>query len=271
MSLTFTILGCGSSMGVPRIALGWGNCDPNNPKNRRRRTALLIERRNAAGKVTRVLIDTPPDLRAQLLDANVDFLDGVLFTHEHADHTHGIDDLRPLFINRRRRVDIYLDKETSAVLHKRFDYCFVAPPGSDYPPIVTEHRLAPGRPVSIDGAGGPITALPVRQQHGDIVSLGFRIAGLAYSCDLSGLPDESVNALAGLDVWILDALRDQPHPSHFCVADALQWVARVAPKRAILTNLHSDLDYDVLRTRLPAQVEPAYDGLTIDLPSPTDG
>src|SRR5881296_744483 len=144
MSLKFTILGCGSSGGVPRPALGWGDCNPRNPKNRRRRTSLLVERRNSSG-VTRILVDTSPDLREQLLAADVDWLDAVLYTHEHADHCHGIDDLRGLFIHRRRRVDVYLDEATSEALRARFGYCFEAPAGSEYPPIVTEHRLAPGR------------------------------------------------------------------------------------------------------------------------------
>src|SRR5712691_10103855 len=144
MTLTFTILGCGSSSGVPRPALGWGECDPQNPKNRRRRCSLLVEQRNNAGGKTSILVDTSPDLREQLLDAQVDWLDAVLFTHEHADHTHGIDDLRALFIARRRRVDVYLDEHTSKAMHARFSYCFQAPPGSEYPPIVTEHRLTPG-------------------------------------------------------------------------------------------------------------------------------
>jgi phosphoribosyl 1,2-cyclic phosphate phosphodiesterase len=265
MTLSFTILGCGSSMGVPRVALGWGACDPNNPKNRRRRTSLLVERRNGSG-VTRVLIDTGPDLREQLLGAGVDWLDGVLFTHEHADHTHGIDDLRPLFIHRRRRVDVYLDERTSRLMNARFGYCFAKPAGSEYPPIVTEHRLVAGMPVTVEGQGGAITALPLLQHHGEISSLGFRFGDFAYSCDLCDLPPESAAALGGLKVWVLDALREEPHPSHFSVNDALAWVERLKPERAILTNLHSDLDYDVLRARLPAHVEPAFDGLRIDMP-----
>src|SRR5213594_3707620 len=140
MTASFTILGSGSSGGVPRPALGWGACDPSNPKNRRRRTSLLVERRNGAG-VTRVLVDTSPDLREQLLEAEVDWLDAVLFTHEHADHTHGIDDLRGLYIHRRRRVDVYLDEPTSKALRARFGYCFEAPVGSEYPPIVSDHRV----------------------------------------------------------------------------------------------------------------------------------
>ncbi len=169
MAASFTILGSGSSGGVPRPALGWGACDPNNPRNRRRRTSLLVERRNGAG-VTRVLVDTSPDLREQLLDADVNWLDAVLFTHEHADHTHGIDDLRGLFIHRRRRVDVYLDEPTSKAVRARFGYCFETPAGSEYPPIVTEHRLQAGLCVTVDGEGGPITALPVLQEHGDIAS-----------------------------------------------------------------------------------------------------
>jgi phosphoribosyl 1,2-cyclic phosphate phosphodiesterase len=264
MTLKFTILGCGSSGGVPRPALGWGACNPGNPRNRRRRTSLLVERRNASG-VTRVLVDTSPDLREQLLDAEVDWLDAVLFTHEHADHTHGIDDLRGLFIKRRRRVDVYLDEATSQAMRARFDYCFRSPPGSEYPPIVSEHRLVAGRSVTIDGEGGPIAALPVLQEHGDIPSLGFRFGALAYSCDLSGLPAESITALGGLEVWIVDALRYRPHPSHFSVEDALSWIERIRPARAVLTNLHSDLDYDDLRAKLPPRVEPAFDGLTINV------
>jgi phosphoribosyl 1,2-cyclic phosphate phosphodiesterase len=261
MSVTFTILGCGSSMGVPRVALGWGSCDPNNPKNRRRRCALLVERANAQGHLTRVLVDCSPDLRLQLLETQVDWLDGVLISHEHADHTHGIDDLRPLFIHRRRRVDVYLDEATSRALHARFGYCFMTPPGSEYPPILTEHRIEPGRPVAINGPGGPIEALPVLQNHGDIPSLGFRFGDVAYSADIKSLPEASLAALRGLDVWIVDALRKAPHPSHMNLEEALQWIDRVKPKRAILTNLHSDLDYAALRASLPDHIEPAYDGM----------
>jgi phosphoribosyl 1,2-cyclic phosphate phosphodiesterase len=265
MSLTFTILGCGSSMGVPRVALGWGSCDPNNPKNRRRRCALLVERAGAQGHVTRVLVDCTPDLREQLLGVEVDWLDGVLITHEHADHTHGIDDLRPLFVSKRRRVDVYLDEPTSRAMHARFGYCFMTPPGSEYPPILNERRLVAEHPVTIEGQGGPIGALPVLQEHGDIPSLGFRFGNVAYSADIKSLPPESVLAMAGLDVWIVDALRKAPHPSHFNLDEALEWIARIKPKRAILTNLHSDLDYEALRARLPADVEPGFDGMQFAL------
>jgi phosphoribosyl 1,2-cyclic phosphate phosphodiesterase len=262
VTLKVTILGCGSSGGVPRPALGWGDCDPKNPKNRRRRTSLLVECPGNGG-ATRVLVDTPPDLREQLLDAEVDWLDGVLYTHDHADHTHGIDDLRGFFLKRRQRVDVYLDERTAKVVRERFGYCFASSPGSEYPPILTERRLAAGTPVTIQGEGGAITALPFRQEHGDIPSLGFRFGNLAYSCDVSDIPDESLSALADLDVWIVDALRYRPHPSHFSLDDALRWIERIEPRRAILTNLHTDLDYEVLRGRLPAHIVPAFDGMSV--------
>ena len=265
MAFTFTILGCGSSAGVPRVGQGWGACDPNEPKNRRRRCSLLVERTEGGGRST-VLVDTTPDLRAQLLDAGVRSLEAVIYTHDHADHTHGIDDLRPLALFLGRRIDIYADAETSALLWSRFGYCFATPPGSEYPPFLAEHRIAAGKPVVIAGEGGEIRALPFQQEHGGGTTLGFRIGSLAYSCDVSGLPDESMAALAGLDVWILDALRYRSHPSHFSVDEALGWVDRVRPRRAILTNLHTDLDYATLRKALPQSVEPAYDGMKIELP-----
>jgi phosphoribosyl 1,2-cyclic phosphate phosphodiesterase len=267
MTLTVTILGCGSSAGVPRVGLGWGACDPSNPKNRRRRCSLLVERTNSSGRTT-VLVDTSPDLRQQLLDADVRTLDAVLFTHEHADHTHGIDDLRPIVLHRRRRVDVYLDEPTSRAMHARFGYCFMTPPGSEYPPIVTEHRLVPGHPVTISGEGGPITALPYLQSHGDIPSLGFRFGTMAYSSDVKDLPPESLPALAGLDLWIVDALRYKPHSTHFSVDDALAWIDRLKPRRAVLTNLAADIDFEALRGKLPPHVEPAYDGLRLQVEAP---
>jgi phosphoribosyl 1,2-cyclic phosphate phosphodiesterase len=264
MTLSVTILGCGSSGGVPRPALGWGACNPDNPKNRRRRCSILVERIEGDARTT-LLVDTSPDLREQLLDANVQSLDAVLYTHEHADHTHGIDDLRALYMHQRRRLDVYLDDATSRVLYHRFGYCFVTPPGSNYPPIMTEHRIRDGEPITIHGRAGPITALPIRQDHGDIQSLGFRFGGIAYSSDLVDLPAASVPLLAGLDVWIIDSLRYRKHPSHLSVEDALAWIDRLKPKRAVLTNLHSDLDFDELAARLPDQVEPAFDGMRIEV------
>ena len=263
MTLTFTILGCASSGGVPRPGTGWGACDPNNPKNRRRRCSLLVERQGADG-VTRVLVDTGPDLRDQLIDANVDWLDAVLYSHEHADHTHGIDDLRGLFLHARRRLDAYADDATSRMLMTRFAYCFARPAGSEYPPILNMHELRAGVRLTIGGKGGPIEALPFVQDHGDIKSLGFRFGALAYSSDLHDMPAASVDVLAGLDLWIVDALRYHPHPAHFSVSDALSWIERIKPKRAVLTNMHTDLDYEVLRASLPPHVEPAYDGMRIE-------
>lgn len=264
MTLEITILGCGSSGGVPRPALGWGACNPNNPRNRRRRCSILVRRAGDAG-ATQILVDTGPDLREQLLDADIVKLDGILFTHEHADHTHGVDDLRGLFIRHRRPIDAWLDEPTSRAMHARFGYCFMTPPGSGYPPILNEHRLVPGKPVTIAGDGGPVTALPFLQDHGDIPSLGFRFGNAAYSSDLNDMPPESVATLAGLDLWIVDALRHTPHPSHLSLAQALDWIGRLKPKRAVLTNLHTDLDYDALRETLPPHVEPAYDGMKISV------
>lgn len=263
MTMRFTILGCGSSMGVPRVGLGWGACDPANPKNRRTRCSLLVEKIAEGGKTTRLLVDTTPDLRDQLLDSGVEKLDGVLYTHEHADHTHGIDDLRPLFVKHRRPVDVYCDDVTSQRLHASFGYCFRTPPGSQYPPTLREHRLIAGQAIEITGEGGAISVLPVLQQHGDIASLGFRFGSLAYSADIKALPPESLPLMAGLDLWIVDALRHDPHPSHMNLAESLEWIKRVGARRAVLTNLHSDLDYEALRASLPANVEPGFDGMQI--------
>ena len=262
MSYKLSLLGTGSSGGVPRIGNDWGACDRRNPKNRRRRCSALIERMEGRG-TTQVLIDTSPDLRDQLLDANVSTLDGVLFTHDHADHTHGIDELRIVAFNMRRRIDVYADAATGATLRKRFDYCFQAQPGSSYPPVLTEYAIAPPNPVHIHGAGGCVEAHPIVQEHGNMTSLGFRVRDVAYSPDISGLSEEGVAALAGLDLWIVDALRYIPHPSHFSVKEALDWIERIKPKRAILTHLHVDLDYETLRRELPEHVVPAYDGLAV--------
>lgn len=264
MSLRLTVLGCGSSAGVPRIGGYWGACDRSNPKNRRRRCSLLVERRGDGG-TTRVLIDTSPDLREQLLDAGVGELDAVLYTHDHADHTNGIDELRQVALNMRRLVSVWADEHTAEILLARFGYCFNSPPGSDYPPILKLHRLSAGEPVEVRGAGGTIAALPFELHHGKVRALGFRINGAAYTPDLNDIPDESLEALSGLDLWIVDALRATPHPTHFSVDDALEWVERLKPGRAVLTNMHIDLDYAALAERLPPNVEPAYDGMTLEI------
>jgi phosphoribosyl 1,2-cyclic phosphate phosphodiesterase len=263
--MRFTILGCGSSPGVPRIGGDWGACDPHNPKNRRRRSALLVQRISGEG-VTTVVIDTGPDFREQMIDANVAFADGVVFTHAHADHIHGLDDLRSFVINRRRLVEIYADEETSERLHDAFGYCFKTPEGSRYPPILRENRIEADVPFTITGEGGPIDILPFRQIHGDITSLGFRFGHLAYSSDVSDLDDMALSHLANLDLWIVDALQNRPHPSHFSLAETLQWIENVGPKRALLTHMHVPLDYDTVMRETPPHVQPAHDGLVIEFP-----
>jgi phosphoribosyl 1,2-cyclic phosphate phosphodiesterase len=262
MSFRAMILGCGSSGGVPRVGTMWGACDPAEPKNRRRRCSLLVERMDG-GRHTTVLVDSSPDLREQLLGVRADVLDGVLYTHDHADHTHGIDDLRMVSYAMKRRIDVWGDKETLKSLEDRFRYCFQTLPGSNYRPILSAHTINPSAPIRIEGPGGVIEAVPIAQEHGDIGSLGFRFGGLAYSPDLSGIPETSVPLLRGLDVWIVDALRFTPHPSHFSVKQALEWIERLQPKRAILTHMTTDLDYEALKRELPAGVEPAYDGMVI--------
>lgn len=264
MSRTVTILGCGSSGGVPRVASGWGACDPTEPRNRRRRCSILVEQASQDG-VTRVLVDTGPDLREQLLSAGVDRLDGVLYTHEHADHTHGIDDLRPLAIHGSGRVEIWCDARMSGFLNERFGYVFETPEGSDYPPILTERRLTAGEATRIEGKGGGIDALPFEVIHGHDRALGFRFGGMAYTPDVNRIPQDAEKTLQNLDLWIIDALRPTPHPSHFSLSDALGWIERLKPRRAVLTNLHTDLDYCNLKARLPDGVEPAYDGMRLDI------
>jgi phosphoribosyl 1,2-cyclic phosphate phosphodiesterase len=263
VSVALTILGCGSSGGVPRVAQGFGACDPANPRNWRRRCSVLLERVGPDGK-TLVLIDTSPDLRLQLLEAGVAHLDAVLMTHSHADHTHGIDDLRPLVIAMRKRVEIFMDETTSAAVREKFAYLFATPEGSSYPSILRERRLTAGTVCPVDGPGGTIEAIPFALEHGDIPALGYRIGALAYTPDLNGIPEPSLPLLEGLDVWIVDALRYSPHPSHFSLDESLAWIERLRPRRAILTNLHTDLDYETLRRRLPDNVTPAFDGMRVE-------
>ena len=262
MSLRFTILGCGPSGGVPRIGGHWGDCDPANPKNRRRRCSMLVERFGPDG-TTRVLIDASPDLREQLLDAGVGVLDGVVFTHSHADHCHGIDDLRMIVINTRQRVPVWADDVTRNDLLQRFTYVFETPEGSSYPPILQMNPI--DGPVTINGDGGPITLTPFTAHHGSIDALGFRIGNLAYLPDAGSLPDETWDALEGLDIWIVDALRRTPHPSHSHLDNTLSWIARARPRRADLTNMHTDMDYETVRAETPDHVEPAYDMMVLTL------
>lgn len=268
MSLSVAILGCGSSGGVPRVAQGWGACDPTNPRNRRRRCAIMVSRgaRGASeSERTQVLVDCGPDLREQLLAEDVRRIDALLLTHAHADHLHGIDDLRPLVLAQRARIPVYMDAPTAAEAHGKFGYIFQTPPGSSYPPLLIDHRLKPGVGVAIGGPGGALDVLPILLRHGDIDALGFRFGDVAYTPDVSSIPDDAAAQLQGLDLWIIDALRYTRHPTHICVDEALAYIAAFRPRRAILTNLHTDLDYARLKAELPAHVTPAYDGMRIDL------
>ena len=262
MSGTITILGCGSSGGVPRVGQGWGACDPAEPKNERQRCSILVERRGNRG-TTRVLVDMSPDLRRQLLANDVRSLDAIVLTHPHADHVHCIDDVRPLVLGAQKLIAVYMDAATSRDVTQKFGYIFHTPPGSSYPPLLDEHRLVAGVAQRFDGAGGAVAITPFRLEHGEIDALGLRIGDVAYTPDLNRIPPESEPFLEGLDLWIIDALRYKPHPSHFSLAEALAAVARFRPKRAVLTNLHNDLDYTTLRTEVPAGVEPAYDGMAL--------
>jgi len=263
VSLTFTILGCGSSGGVPRLGQGWGACDPKDPKNRRRRCSLLVEQTGDDGAKTQILVDMSPDLREQLLGLEISRLDAILLTHSHADHIHGIDEVRPLVLMAQRKIDLFMDAETSVVVRRKFGYIFETPPGSYYPALLTEHRLVSGETISIKGLGGPLSVTPFQLLHGEIGALGFRFGRVAYSPDLSTIPKESIGYLEDLDVWIVDALRYKPHPSHFSLPETLSWIDKLRPARAILTNLHTDLDFACLRRELPGNVEPAYDGMRI--------
>lgn len=268
------ILGCGSSGGVPRLggpdgAGDWGTCDPREPKNRRSRCSLLVERAQGAfddrAGVTSIVIDTSPDMRAQLLAARVQHIDAVLLTHDHADQTHGIDDLRAFAIARRKRVPVYLDRAVSGKVVQRFHYCFEQAPGSWYPAILEERALpACGEAFTIAGPGGEVAATAFRQHHGPVDSFGFRIGDLAYSSDVAALPEDSFDTLAGVKIWIVDALQMTPHGTHAHLERTLEWVSVVKPERAILTNLHVTMDYDTLRGLLPPGVEPAFDGLSVE-------
>jgi phosphoribosyl 1,2-cyclic phosphate phosphodiesterase len=262
MTTTLRILGCGSSGGVPRLGGHWGDCDPTNPKNVRTRCSMLVTKTGDNG-TTRVLIDTSPDLRQQLLDAEVGELDAVVYTHAHADHVHGLDDIRMVVYNMRQRLQVWADGDTGNQLLARFGYAFVQPKGSSYPPICDLNTI--DGDVVIDGAGGAITLTPFEVEHGSIDALGFRIGNAAYLPDVSDIPDDVWPHLQNLDLWIVDALRRDPHPTHAHLAKTLEWIDRVAPKRAVLTNMHIDLDYATLAAETPDYITPAFDGLTLTL------
>lgn len=260
-----TILGCGSSGGVPRIGGNWGDCDPRNPKNRRRRCSLLVQRDGPEG-TTSLLIDTGPDLVPQLLDAGIGRLDAVAYTHPHADHVHGIDDIRQIVFNMRRMMPVWADAPTADALHARFGYIFETPEGSGYPPVA-QMNLIEG-PFTIDGPGGVLHVTPFTVVHGTIPALGFRVShdvagGLAYLPDVSAIPDTAWPAIEGAQVFICDALRRTPHPSHSHLAQTLDWIARSAVPQGVITNMHLDMDYDAVMRDTPQNVVPAFDGMVI--------
>jgi phosphoribosyl 1,2-cyclic phosphate phosphodiesterase len=258
-----TILGCGSSGGVPRLGGQWGACDPAEPRNARLRCAALVERISDAGTTT-VLIDTGPDLRAQLLAARVGRLDAVLYTHAHADHVHGLDDLRMIVINMRARLPVWADQPTFDALMERFGYAFVQPKGSMYPPILDLNLMAGD--VVIEGPGGPLSFVPFLVPHGGMDALGFRVNDVAYLPDVASIPDAVWPQLEGLRCWIVDALRRDPHPTHSHLAQTLDWIERTRPAHAVLTNMHNDLDYATVAAETPTYIEPAYDGMTLEFP-----
>lgn len=258
--LTFTILGCGSSGGVPRLGGHWGDCDPQEPKNARTRCAILVERHGSEGTTT-VLIDTGPDMRQQLLRENVGRLDGVIYTHAHADHVHGLDDLRMIVFNMRKRIPVWADGPTQDALLSRFGYAFVQPDNSPYPPILELNSLKGD--VTVDGDGGPITFEPIEVTHGSIDALGFRIHDVLYMPDVSDIPEPVWDRLGGLKCWIIDALRRTPHPTHAHLERALEWIERAAPDEAVLTNMHIDLDYQTVMAETSDSIQPAYDGLKL--------
>ncbi len=261
----FTILGCSSSPGVPRITGDWGNCDPRNPKNRRTRASFLIEQIAPDGGITTVVIDTGPDFREQMIRAGVGTIDAVLYTHAHADHIHGIDDLRGFFHNSHQRIPIHADRVTMDRIREGFRYCLETPPGSNYPPIVQPIIIESlDRSFAIDGPGGPIRFFPYLQQHGDIHSLGFRTGSVAYCSDVSDFPPETVARLQDLDVLVIDALQYQYHPSHLSLEQSLAWIERLKPRHAILTHMHTPLDYDTVMAETPDNVEPAYDQMRFE-------
>jgi phosphoribosyl 1,2-cyclic phosphate phosphodiesterase len=254
-----TVLGCGPSTGVPVIGGNWGRCDPGDRRNRRRRVSVLVE----VGSVV-ILIDTSPDLREQLLDAGVTRIDAVVLTHAHADHLHGIDDLRSVNRLMRSTISLYADGQTLAEIGRRFGYVLkpVEEAGRFYKPTLTPHEIV--GPFEIRG----IPVVPFAQDHGFSTTLGVRIGGMAYSTDVTELDDNAFRAVEGVELWIVDCLRREPHPTHSDLAKTLSWIARVQPRRAVLTHMDQSLDYRELSAELPSGVEPGYDGLVVELPDP---
>ena len=264
--LEITVLGSGSSGGVPRADGAWGACDPSDPRNRRSRCSLLVRRRAVAegAPETTVLVDTSPDLRLQTAAAGAMRLDAVVYTHDHADQAHGIDDVRAFALSSGGRIPCYADAPTARTLRERFGYCFAA--HGLYPAICDLRPLPPlGEAWEAPGPSGGVPVLAFEVDHGSAPAVGFRFGAVGYVPDAVALPQAAFAALEGVEVVILDALRDRPHPTHAHVGLTLSWIERLRPKRAILTNLHIDLDYAELAGRLPPGVEPAYDGLRFEI------
>jgi len=250
------ILGCGASGGVPLIVGEWGMCDPQNPKNRRRRASISVEENG-----TTLLVDTSPDLREQCLEAGIQKINAVLYTHDHADHTHGIDDLRPFSHVEKMPIPLYGNTETINFLQNRFGYAFplVDSPPFIYRPFVTAHIIE--GPFKV----GDITVTPFEQNHGYSISMGYRFGKVAYSTDVVALDEKAFKTLEGVDTWIVDCIAMKPRPTHSHVAQTLEWIKRVQPRQAYLTHMSGLLDYDKLMSILPEGVLPAYDGLVIDV------
>ena len=268
-ALEFTILGCGSSGGVPRADGEWGACDPAEPRNRRTRCSLMVRRLSEQGAEhqTTLLVDTSPELRQQTAAAGANRLDAVLFTHDHADQSHGLDDVRAFALRQRARIPCHMDDATRLTLQRKFAYVFEGDLG--YPSICDIRPIPPhGETWSIDGPSGAIPIVTFDQEHGPIRSVGYRFGDVAYCPDVRDLPPAAFQALQGLDVWIVDALRHRPHPTHAHVEKTLEWIDRLKPRCAILTNMHIDLDFNRLSSEVPAGVELAYDGLRFTTPAP---
>lgn len=269
-----TILGCGSSGGVPRVGGDWGACDPKEPKNRRTRCSIWVDCWNGNEKPAReertsVIIDTSPDLRQQLLGIGIKRVDALFFSHEHADQTHGIDDLRALAYRMRQRVPTYMDQHTYDHVYERFKYCFEMPEGRVHPPILElQPLIKPGENYNIDGPGGTLNIQVLGLSHGPTSSLGFIFANkIAYTPDVHSIEDETLCMLQDIPIWIMDGLRYSPHPTHAHIDQSLKWIAKTRTQKAILTNMHIDMDYNILQSELTGHHQAAYDGMRISVPS----
>jgi phosphoribosyl 1,2-cyclic phosphate phosphodiesterase len=264
--LEVTILGCGSSGGVPRADGNWGVCDPADPRNRRSRCSMMLRLTSEEGpeRWTTIVVDASPEFRLQTADAGAKRLDALLLTHDHADQSHGIDDIRAFAMRQRARIPVHVDAPTEATMESRFGYIFHGLKG--YPAIADLIPIPPhGQPWQVTGPSGAVPIITFDQDHGEVRSVGYRFGPIAYSSDVLTLDDAAFEAMAGVELWIVDALRYTPHPTHAHVERTLGWIERLRPRQAILTNLHIDLDFTELTSRLPPGVAVAYDGLRVEL------